>query len=220
MSGDAQRQGDRWSPGDTAVLRYLTRTGAPGMSWPTRVVEDREDLLALYIPRGATYMAWDTSSGRRQLAESRWRRDVLRLMFPGEPYSIWLFWTDDPGHSFHTYYVNMEEPFRRTPIGVDTNDHTLDVVVRPDRTWSWKDSEQFDDRVRAGVYSEEFARECRSKAESVIEKLECWSSPFCDGWERWEPHPNWDIPRLPADWADVPPRVWDRSTWAYLDARR
>jgi len=28
--------------------------------------------------------------------------------------------------------VNMEEPFRRMMLGVDTNDHTLDVMVTPE----------------------------------------------------------------------------------------
>ena len=45
----------RWNAGETAVVRYLTRDGRPGMSWPFTVVEDREDLLALYIPKGALY---------------------------------------------------------------------------------------------------------------------------------------------------------------------
>ncbi|MCA9856986.1 MAG: DUF402 domain-containing protein, partial [Dehalococcoidia bacterium] len=129
----------RWQPGDEVVLRYITRQERPGMSWPARVVEDRDDLLALFIPNGAVTKQWRgvrDSMGQpvtRELVDIPWRRDTLRLMYPGEDYSIWLSWRDEDGERvFHGYYINVEEPFRRTPIGVDTNDHTLDVVVQPD----------------------------------------------------------------------------------------
>lgn len=37
-------------------------------------------------------------------------------------------------------YVNIEEPWQRTPIGFDSRDHLLDIVVTVDlSTWHWKD---------------------------------------------------------------------------------
>ncbi len=64
-------------------------------------------------------MAWNQAPGEpRQLVEREWRRDMLRLMFPGEAHSVWCFWEGDDRH-FTSYYVNLEEPFRRTAIGVD-----------------------------------------------------------------------------------------------------
>ena len=129
----------RWGSGEEVVLRYITRVdGVPGMTWPARVVRD-DDVLALYVPRGTAVMTWRRSTdGQRELVEQEWRRDMLRLMFPGQAHSVWLFWEGDDRH-FARYYVNMEEPFRRTAIGVDTNDHALDIVVEPDLTWVWKD---------------------------------------------------------------------------------
>jgi predicted RNA-binding protein associated with RNAse of E/G family len=189
------------------------------MSWPCRLVEDRDDLLALYIPRGSTYMRWDIVGGQRRLAEGHWRRDVLRLMFPEKPYSVWLFWGDDPERTFSAYYINMEEPFRRTTIGFDTNDHTLDVVATPDLQWRWKDVEEFDDRVRTGIYSAAFADEVRAEALAVIRRLERQESPFCDGWDHWSPDPAWTIPGLLPGWDQLDATLWERRHWAYLDAR-
>lgn len=25
----------------------------------------------------------------------------------------------------------------------------------------------------------------------MIERIEAWASPFCDGWESWRPDPSW-----------------------------
>jgi hypothetical protein len=215
----------RWQRGETAVLRYITRDGRPGMSWPYTVVEDRDDLLALYIPKGATYKRFvrrPTSELRergyvRELQDTEWRRDVLRLMYPGAHHSIWVFWeVDDDGGRRHTaYYVNMEEPFRRTEIGFDTNDHTLDIVVTPDLEWSWKDADELAERVEHGVFPADFADFVRAEGERVIDRIERRASPFGDGWGEWTPDPSWQKPALPPTWETEPVRLWPDRVWAY-----
>ena len=48
-------------------------------------------------------------------------------MVPGQWRATWVWWTtswDFPGS-----YVNLEEPFRRTPLGFDSRDLQLDIVV-------------------------------------------------------------------------------------------
>lgn len=207
----------RWNPGDSVVLRYLTRTGEPGMSWPFRVVEDGPERVALFIPAGATYMRWGSPGGRRELVAGQWRRDVLRLMFPGAPYSVWLQWEADG--AFRGFYVNFEEPFRRTAIGFDTNDHTLDIVVEPDHRWRWKDSDEFDERVAGGIYSREFAEHVRDAAAVFPDAIERHEPPFDDTWAEWRPDAAWPVPELPPGWRHEPPALWDRRRWAYLDSR-
>jgi hypothetical protein len=213
----------RWHPGDTVVLRYITaRDGQVGTSWPCRVVADRAGLLALYIPPGVVYKDWSSSPSATEehLVDKPWQSDMLRLMFPGRGHSIWLFWTGAGAERhFDSYYVNMEEPFRRTPIGLDTNDHALDIVVTPELRWSWKDADGFAEQVRRNVYSSEFTDEVRAEAERVIQSIESRESPFCDGWERWKPDPSWTIPQLPPTWNSEPPTLWHRRTWAYPSAR-
>lgn len=155
----------RFAPGDEVVLRYITRIDAvPGMTWPCRVVRDDEELLVLYVPRETIGMTWRRLPGAaRELVETPWRRDMLRLMFPGLPYSVWLFWEGED-RAFTGYYVNFEEPFRRTPIGFDTNDHALDIVVAPDFRWMWKDRDEFEALVADGEHSGPFGESVREAA--------------------------------------------------------
>jgi len=205
----------RWQPGDEVVLRYITRLDSqPGMTWAAQVVRD-DDLLALYVPRGTPLMAWRRhADGTRELVEQEWRRDMLRLMFPGEGHSVWCFW-EGQERRFTSYYVNLEEPFRRTPIGIDTNDHALDIVVAPDLTWSWKDLDEFEGLVASGAYGAEFGECVRAEALRVIRDIETAAPPFDAGWERWAPPREWGIPRLNPLWQEVEAVPWERRRWAY-----
>lgn len=215
---DAAPGAGRFTPGSEIALRYITRTGGVGMSWAARVVSDTEDLLALHIPRGAPHLRWGVNDeGQRVLVPAEWRREVLRLMFPGAHHSVWLFWENDADRTFLHYYVNFEEPYRRTAISVDTNDHTLDIVITPDRTWRWKDEEEFEQRVREGVFSEPFAVSVREEARKVLSMLDQDLPPFSSGWEEWRPEGTASlIPALPARWRDEPAVLWEQRHWAYL----
>lgn len=207
----------RFEAGDAVTLRYITRDGRPGMAWPYVVVRDTDDLVALFIPKGAVYKRWRQGANGRELGDDRWRNDVLRLMFPGRGYSVWLFWDD--AHAFSAYYVNMEEPFRRTSIGFDTNDHTLDIVVSPRLEWRWKDADDFAARTAQGIYNAEFAEAVRAEALGVAELAEAGKPPFSEGWESWLPDQSWKCPALHPQWAELPPALWERRLWAYGDAR-
>ncbi|MGB4861670.1 MAG: DUF402 domain-containing protein [Tepidiformaceae bacterium] len=205
-----------WEPGDEVVLRYITRLdGRVGMSWPFRVVRDDDDLVALYLPHGGTFMRWHTSpAGGRELIEGEWRRDLLRLMYPGKGYSIWLFWEGDD-RLFTTYYVNFEEPFRRTSIGFDTNDHTLDIVVKPNFHWSWKDEADFEATIQSGTFSAELGQSVRDAAASVVSAIETHGHPFDDPWPSWSPPADWSMPHLNPRWREEPPALWPQHNWAY-----
>ncbi len=212
--------GRRWQPGETVVLRYITtRDGRLGASWPCRLVADRDDLVALYIPQGTMYKEWQPSASApdRRLADTRWRANTLRLMFPGRCHSVWLHWRGEE-RRFTGYYVNFEEPFRRTAIGFDTNDHSLDILVTPDLRWSWKDADDFTERVRQGIYSTGFAAEVRAETGRVIRAIESRQPPFSGEWERWTPDQGWTTPRLPPTWDTEPVTHWERRSWAYPPA--
>ena len=202
--------------GEDAVLRYITRDGRPGMSWGCRVVIDRPDLLALYLPKETPHKRWRAGTSGPELADSAWWGNTLRLMFPGRAHSVWLSWR--PDESFVGFYVNLEEPFRRTAIGFDTNDHTLDIVVTPDLRWTWKDEQLLEGQLRDGNYSAELIAEIRQEATSVIGVIESGGAPFSDGWERWRPDPAWPTPLLPPSWNSEPATLWDRRLWAYPHA--
>jgi hypothetical protein len=209
-----------FQPGDEVVLRYITRIdGAPGMTWPCRVVRDDDDLLALHIPTGTSCMMWQTPPGGvRELVPGAWRRETLRLMFPGRGYSVWLFW-EGQERQFKAFYVNMEEPFRRTPVGFDTNDHALDIVVTPELTWAMKDEEEFEGLVATGHYSPEFAETVRAAAREAIELIECRAAPFNGEWLQWIAADS-TTPAIHPRWREEPATLWERREWAYPLAKR
>ena len=214
--GNGLQMRDRFSPGAEVVVRYITRLGSTvGMTWPFRVVRDDDDLLALWLPRGSLGRLWRNSPGQaRELVEGEWRRDTLRLMYPGKPYSVWLFWEGEP-RRFTTYYVNFEEPFRRTPVGFDTNDHTLDMVVAPDLTWTWKDRDEFEALGVSGHFSMEFSETVEAASREVLELIESGAAPFDGSWVGWAPPSDWTVPVLHPRWQEEPPTPWSRREWAY-----
>lgn len=122
----------RFAYGDVIVLRYITTDGRIEMCWPCRVVQDGPDILAIYIAAGSLYKAGPKKAAaeKRRMHKSKvppgeyvWRRETLRLMLPGRRHSVFLFWDDVGGRrTFSYYFVNMEEPFRRTAAGIDTQD--------------------------------------------------------------------------------------------------
>ncbi len=228
MMGRGEPKGDqgpekRWERGEVVVLRYVTRDGAPGMAWPATVAVDEPELLALWIPRGATYKNWGRDAeGRRALVDSHWRRDTLRLMFPGAQHSIWATWQADASgeRAFYQYYVNLEEPYRRTPIGVDTNDHTLDIVVQPDLSWEWKDEGEYQERVATGIFGADFAAKGRAVMEGVVADIEARRPPFHGEWPHWAPDPEWGVPVLRPEWETLPATLWEGRFWAYAHLAR
>ena len=70
------------------------------------------------------------------------------------------------------WYINLQDPIRRTEIGFDTMDHMLDVVISPDMdSWEWKDEDELAAAEKAGIGSKEKAQAIRQEAERAIELL-------------------------------------------------
>lgn len=138
------------------------------------------------------------------LIDKMWTKtDVLMLATPGAAHSVYAMW--EAGHtSFRCWYINLEEPLRRTSMGFDTMDQLLDIVISPDRSeWRWKDEDEFEEAKAIGVYSPEEARAIRIEGKRVVELMQANQSPFCDGWENWSPPAEWEIPTLSSGWDDI-----------------
>ena len=128
--------------GEVVALRYVTTDGRIEMCWPCSAVADNERILALFIAAGSPYKAdpkrtaaekASTDQAMTPQGESIWRYDTLRLMFPGQSLSVLLFWEGTGNQrKFSRYFVNLEEPYRRTSVGIDTRDYTLDIDFTPD----------------------------------------------------------------------------------------
>ena len=159
-----------------------------------RVVEETEDLLALWIPAGSP--AKVPGGGLRipgeewELVDTAPKREQLCVARRGRRHSVYLFWTDE--REVDHWYVNFEQPLRRTALGVDTFDEKLDLIVQPDGSYRWKDEDELEQAAAAGSRS---PAAVRAEAERVLAE---W--PFPTGWEDWRPDPAWTVPRLPKGW--------------------
>ena len=211
--------------GDVAALRYITTDGWIEMCWPCRVVVEREDLVAIFIAAGSPYKAGPKRTAAEKRRQPRtglppeeyvWRNDTLRLMFPGQCHSVSLSWSAQGGERrLLKYFVNLEEPLRRTAVGFDTQDHTLDIEVTPELTWRWRDEQELANHVAEGFYTAALAAAARAEGERTIEAI-CRREHECTrGWPEWRPPPAWQIPAFIEGWDTTPATFWERGAWAY-----
>ena len=195
-----------WASGDQIVVRQVFR-GIVRAAVPVIVVQDTADLVATYLRVGTRYKQragplWCIEDW--QLGDQVWERnDVLALVTPGAAHGVWAMWHHGD-RSFNCWYVNLQEPYRRTSMGFDTMDQELDIVVKADRSeWRWKDEEAFSKLHAMGVFSAEEARAIRAEGEGVLESMRNAQPTFSSGWENWAPPPGWPIPELPEGWDAV-----------------
>lgn len=198
----------RFAPGDVVVRREIL-LGEVWFAFPTICVEDSDDLLALYVPTGTVFgfpEAGRFPAGRHpwQGRSSQWSgHGKLMLHRPGEAHAIDVFWTG-PERSFAGWYFNLQDPFRRTRIGVDTLDHELDLWWAADADrYAWKDVEEFEQRLVEGRYPGRAAA-IRAEGQRIAALLDAGHRWWDEGWASWRPDPAWLPPSLPSDWADLP----------------
>ena len=144
--------------------------GAPGWRCRVIVVADEPELLATYLPPGAQFAfpAGDHGLGPHPWhGRGGWKgHGVLMLQRPGERYAVWHFW-DGAERAFAGWYVNLQEPFHRTPIGYDTYDLELDIWMPAAGGWSFKDDELLDVRVQEGRFTAAEAAEIRALGATI-----------------------------------------------------
>jgi hypothetical protein len=203
-----------WVRGDRAVLRYR-KAGRLSLVTPTTVVNDAPDRVSLFvapgtplrqpvhldsspIPRSITYEErWRTPW---RLGEGIWRdTSVLWTWQPGANHSVGMFW-NAADHRFLGWYVNLQASPIRTPIGFDTEDHVLDIQVAPDRTWAWKDEDEYAVALRIGRFTAEEGSRIRAAGLVAVDELERRAWPFDTDWADWHPDPGWSLPTLPDAW--------------------
>ncbi|MEU6621796.1 DUF402 domain-containing protein [Streptomyces litmocidini] len=207
-----------WAPGEHILWRYRGNgTEDVAICRPVTVVQDTPELLAVWMAPGTEcvrpVLADGTSVHDEPLAtrytaprtteRARWSgTGVLKLARPKDPWSVWLFW--ERGWRFRSWYVNLEEPRTRWSGGIDSEDHFLDISVYPDRSWLWRDEDEFAQAQRAGLMGPEQAARVLAAGQEAVELITSWGTPFADGWEAWRPDPSWPVPTLPADWDRTP----------------
>ena len=116
---------------------------------------------------------------------------MLMLQRPDDQYAVWVFW-HGPEREFRSWYLNLQEPFRRTEAGYDTQDLELDIILHVDGTTVWKDDELLDLRVDEGRFTQDQAREIRAEAVRLEAELATRGHWWDAWWALWEPEPVWD----------------------------
>lgn len=190
-----------WLPGDPIVRRDVWH-GTPKVAWAGTVVDDSAGLLVIHMPEGSPLAFHPDFFGAPHPWSGRdaWHgHGVLQLQRPGEMYAVWVFWRG-PERRFAGWYVNIQEPFRRTSLGVDTQDLELDIVIAPDGSWEFKDDENLEHWVERGRWTTSEVAEIRAEGARIATELEAGRRWWSDGWASWEPDPDEIVPELPGDW--------------------
>jgi hypothetical protein len=178
----------------------------PYAAIPVVVVSDEPGLLAVYIPAGAPFGFNDSEW---PYAPHPWRRygawqghGAVMLHRPADAYGVFVFWEGE-SRRFARWYLNLQAPFRRTKIGFDSLDHTLDLWSTDGRTWHVKDEEVFEQRVADGYFTADEGAAIRAEAERFLYDIRTNGPWWDEAWADWRPDPLWPVPRLPPGWEDL-----------------
>jgi hypothetical protein len=181
-----------WSEGDVILRREVLSDGRCWAQFPVVVVRDEPGLLATYIQEGTPFTFpdgdWPIEGGVHPWAgRERWTgHGALMLQRPGEAYAVWVFW-QGVEREFHGWYLNLQEPFRRTREGYDTQDHELDIWLPADGPWVLEDDELLDVRVREGRFTQDQADAFRAEADRITAELDAGRRWWDDAWADWRP---------------------------------
>jgi uncharacterized protein len=196
------------SAGEHATFRGI---GNRQVFWtyPTIVVQDTSDLIVLYLPAGVLGKNTDhrptptevMSTNVFNVVDHQWTRtDVLMMIVPEESFSTYIMW-ETGTKNLDCWYVNLQEPIRRTSIGFDTTDNWLDVVISPDMSeWHWKDEDEFKEAQKVGLYSTEKVAEIFAKGERAVRLITKERRALYEQWKEWQVNPEWNLPMLSPDW--------------------
>lgn len=119
-------------------------------------------------------------------------------------YQVQKVW--EPG-AFRGWYVNIDLPFVRKSYGFDIVDQTLDIVVRPDGSWYWKDEDELDVAIAAGALSAEDEARIWGAGKEVVGLIEGRKPPFDDTWTTFEVPDRSPITSFPDGWQTEPAQL-------------
>jgi hypothetical protein len=203
------------SPGDTVLVQEIWKD-AVWAARPMTFVGDKDGLVSLWFPKGTTWkrpipsphlpsegsrgerLATCLGRGEWTFEDAEWDVSTLVLVEEGEWHALWVSWLE--GNEPWGWYVNLQEPIRRTEKGYETMDLALDVVVDLDGTWHWKDEDELETFVERGIFDAELVARLRDEGRDVARRAECGEGPFAEPWPDWRPDPAWPAPTLPDDW--------------------
>ncbi|MFC5176036.1 DUF402 domain-containing protein [Nocardioides taihuensis] len=198
-----------WEAGTIVTLRWGDPLG-PHWAEPVRVVRDDAAGLVTWLAEGTPVLRRARADGLpfrgdpatmftapTVQARATWTdTHVLRVSPTGRSWSVMHFFDGTSGE-FLGWYGNIEDPHQRDHDTVYSADRVLDVWVEPDRTVARKDEDELALAVEQGRYTEAEAERLTAVAAEIEAVVAAWGPPFCDGWDRFEPDPSWEVPGPP-----------------------
>jgi hypothetical protein len=204
-------------PGEIALIRGMYE-GKPWFVQTTIVVRDAPEQTVLLLEPGAECAApWGYLHGKHggrerwdrwhDMAVGAWRIEkygwhtnrFLILLEPRKFHAIYYIWNRASG-AFQCCYINFQLPFTRTPLGLETLDLELDIVVSPDGSWKWKDEDDYKAGIAKGILKPEWVQGIEDDKKDVFARIEKRLPPLDGSWLDWKPDPAWTAPRLPEGW--------------------
>lgn len=214
-----------WRPGDHCVLRFVGHDNGVVLGYPQVVVEADEQQVVLYQPAGVRVVNVPRFEDVRSRAMRPTPRlpseyvppfSSVRVMPRSGEYAVEVYLAEDGQEAsgqlpwlmsegrFRGWKVNLQARMVEHELGFDTTDNVLDVVIRPDGEWRWKDEPQLEERVRVGLATSEESARWYAGARRVILMAERREGPFGVDWEQWRPDAGWGVPVLPKGWDLAP----------------
>ena len=195
----------RFARGEAVALREIWN----GRVWSARaaiVVEDREDQTTFFVPAEAMRMAAVRDGAMLRIPQDGFE---LAPRTSGEAPALSFGWPDRwhgtllfflPDGRPRNWYVNLQEPLRRTDVGFDYLDLKLDVIVEMDGSWLWKDEDELAEAIAQGLVPAEDEARLRAEGERAVRRIVDREPPFDRDWRTWSPDPDWPAPALPDGW--------------------
>lgn len=189
------------SSGPTELITFVhdgtiaTRASNRGMPGTEALTRDERKLRTL-------------RTRQARVAEVRETPDKLFIHRPDRWSTVNLGWDPTTG-DFRGWYVNFELPMQLTPSGIASMDLVVDIWVNPDRTWQWKDRDDFQQLLNDGTLDRSVAGHVEAEAVDLLRELKNVSGPFAQHWLDFRPAPDWSMPKLPDEFG------WAGAAWAF-----
>ncbi|MFF7725834.1 hypothetical protein [Streptomyces sp. NPDC008001] len=173
------RRREPWPAAAQVLLRHVSgrRTWC---ALPVTVLHDGPDRAVLRIHEGTDWLAAFDRRGRRahgwqrgwRLHPTTWRGDHGTYVIEwGRWYGTAVF-SDPVTQRVRKWYVNCQDPLRRTAWGFDTMDRELDVELpASERSPRWKDTDRFRRLVDSGHLGRHTARIIVREARTARKQL-------------------------------------------------
>jgi len=186
---------DHFQKGERVVIREVLNDKVWTVR-PVTILEDSDAQVVSWLAPG-TFIDYPIGVEHGEKCLSMWLSGewelrakefappgVLRVAPSGAPFEV--FAPLEPEGGVAWWYVNFQRPLERTPLGFDTMDEILDLVVSADCSeWERKDADELELAVAMGYLSRLDARRIENACSVVESCLGRGEVPWDRNWSSW-----------------------------------